>query len=328
MTHTPTHSNLWQTLCSGALPLIMAGILLLLTACHTPERAPQELRPYGVGYNFHVHADSLLLQEDRPMHWCQGVAETSDSLFVFQDNHIVVAAITIIPEDCVDSVWVKVARDQFTMGWTHETNLLAAACPDDPISQAIRYLTTQPVLWFLALLTIFLALTLFVILHRKRPVALPVLRDIPTLNPTLLISCLLLSLLLYAFIRQQYPELWAQFYFYPTLNPFSQPWQLCLFLASLWLTLLLAIICVDDAFSLLRGGDAVIYLLALGFLLHLFVLLAQCLPTLLLFLFCFIVGIVLLYRYWHHTRPLYTCGNCGAPLQHKGICPLCGAIND
>ena len=309
------------------LPFLLS-LSLLLTACHTPPRASESQRPYGVGYNFHVYAESLLLQEDRPMHWCQGVAETSDSLFVFHDNHIVVAAITIIPEDCVDSVWVKVARDQFTMGWTHEKDLLAAACPDDPISQAIHLLSTPPVLWLLALSVVFLSLTLIVILRRRKSVALPVLRDIPTLNPTLLISCLLLSLLLYAFIRQQYPELWSQFYFYPTLNPFSQPWQLCLFLASLWLTLLLAILCVDDAFSLLRGRDAVIYLMALCILSLMLVLLAQCLPVLLLFLFCIIAGIVLLHRYWHHARPLYTCGNCGAPLQHKGACPLCGTIND
>ena len=84
-------------------------MVLLLGACYNApqqiilsgiegeaaDSASQQLRrPYGVGYNFVVHADSLLLQEDRPMHWCQGVAETSDSLWVMRDDRIVVAAIT------------------------------------------------------------------------------------------------------------------------------------------------------------------------------------------------------------------------------------------
>lgn len=33
-----------------------------------------------------------------------------------------VAEFMIQPADSVDSVWVKVARDQETMGWVHERN--------------------------------------------------------------------------------------------------------------------------------------------------------------------------------------------------------------
>lgn len=307
---------------------VIAPLLLLLTACHTPERASQPQRPYSVGFNLVVHAPVLLLQEERPMHWCQGVAETSDSLFVFHDNRIVVAAITVIPEDCVDSVWVKVARDQYTMGWTHESDLLAAASPDDPISQAILLLSTAPVLWLLALLTTILSLALIYGYRRHRPTAIPVIRDLPTLNPTLLIICLLLSSFLYVFILQYAPEQWMHFYYHPTLNPFSQPWKLCLFLSSLWLTLLLGFLCIDDAFHLLRSVDAVIYLLTLFTLLLLLILLGHILPAIPLSIFGVIVSVAIFHRYWHHARPLYTCGNCGAPLQHKGPCPLCGAIND
>ena len=42
-----------------------------------PLCAAQSERPYSVGYNFRVHADSLLLQEDRPMHWCQATTTSS-----------------------------------------------------------------------------------------------------------------------------------------------------------------------------------------------------------------------------------------------------------
>ncbi|MBO4802756.1 MAG: zinc ribbon domain-containing protein [Bacteroidaceae bacterium] len=310
---------------SIALFLLVA---LLFCACQPPGKSSQMPRPYGPGYNFHVHADSLLLQEDRPMHWCQGVAETSDSLWVFHDNQIVVAAITVIPEDCVDSVWVKVARDQFTMGWTHENDLLAAACPDDPISHIIYFLSTIPVPLLLTLLAILLLVPL-VLLVRRRPASPLLLRsDIPSFTPTMLLTTLGMSLLLYAFILRCTPQAWCDFYYLPTLNPFSQPPLLCLFLASLWICIMLFIICIDDIFKLLRPAEACIYLLSLLSVCVIIILLAQWLPTFLFALFWLCLSVFAVLRYWHHGRPRFFCGQCGNPLRQKGPCPRCGAIND
>ena len=302
---------------------------LLIVACQPPQPVPNE-RPYSVGYNFHVHADSLLLQEDRPMHWCQGVAETSDSLWVFHEDHLVVAAITIIPEDCVDSVWVKVARDQDTMGWTHESVLLAGASPDDPISQFIRIFSNQHLPWFLAFIAV-ACIALLIRRQRRRHISLPHFHDIPSAYPTLLTSTLALTATLYAYIQQFIPGQWVQFYFHPTLNPLAQPLVLCLFLCGVWALLLLTIAVTNAAFSMLRHAEAAVYLialLALCTLIYLILTLAAHLHIFVAYGLCGTYILLAFIHYFLHVRAHYLCGRCGAKLRQKGPCPRCGAIND
>jgi hypothetical protein len=60
------------------------------------------------------------------------------------------------------------------------------------------------------------------------------------------------------------PDKWREFYFHPSLNPFSQPLLLGLFLASVWLMLILAIASADEALRYLHFEGAVAYLLNLG----------------------------------------------------------------
>ena len=306
----------------------LAGLLLLFTSCHPPR--PADSRPYSVGYNFLVHADSLLLQEDRPMRWCQGVAQTSDSLWVFHDDHLVVAAIIVIPEDCVDSVWVKVARDQGTMGWTHESNLLDAASPDDPISQFIRIFSARHLLWFLALIALAcLAVTMRYL--RRRNIPLLHVHDIPSAYPTLLTSTLAVAATTYAHVQHFLPGQWVHFYYYPTLNPLAQPAELCLFLFCVWLFLLLTIAVVDSAFGLLRATGAMVYLLtllAICALIYLTISLAACFSIYLAYALCLLYMLAAIYHYIRHVRAHYLCGRCGAKLRDKGVCPRCGAVND
>jgi hypothetical protein len=310
---------------------------MLFAACRpsqypTAANADEEetVRPYGVGYNFIVHADSLLLQEDRPMHWCQGVAQTSDSLWVMHDDRLVVAAIIVIPEDCVDSVWVKVARDQITMGWTHESDLLAASSPDDPISQFIRIFSTRHLLWFFLFITV-ACVAIAIRQLRRRHISLLHLSDIPSAYPTLLTSTLVLTTTLYAYIQQFTPHLWVNFYFHPTLNPLAQPFVLCLFLCGVWALLLLTIAVINAAFSLLRVTEAVVYLLSLlGFsaFIYLLLTLASQAHFLIGCLFCLTYILLAFIHYFRHVRAHYLCGRCGAKLRQKGRCPRCGAIND
>ncbi|MBP5771980.1 MAG: zinc ribbon domain-containing protein [Bacteroidaceae bacterium] len=307
--------------------LLLLVTLLLLTACHTRD-VNLGTRPYHVGDNLVVHADSLLLQEDRPMHWCQGVAETSDSLWIVHDNRIVVAAVTVIPEDCVDSVWVKVARDQLTMGWTHERDFLAAASPDDPISQAVRLFKTYQ--WVLITMSFILGLMALMVqlLRRQEPMVVHV-HDIPSAYPTLFMTTLALAVILYVILQRTQPQAWQFFYFHPTLNPFSQPPLVGAFLCAIWALFLLAIAAANEAFQLLRPDRAVLYLCTLlgaGGLLYAFLhVLAQ---TKLFFPAGIAYILLAFYRYWHYDRPHYLCGQCHSPLQHKGRCPHCGAFND
>ena len=82
---------------------------------------------YTQNYNFLVRADSLQLIEQHPVEMLSEMPV--DTLMVYEGERLVVADITTVPADSVDSVWVKVARDQLTFGWIHERDLLSAVSP-------------------------------------------------------------------------------------------------------------------------------------------------------------------------------------------------------
>lgn len=327
--------------------LVVLLASLVLTACYKPassshfafipatedvveaDSLSKELvRAYGVGYNFIVDADSLLLLEDRPAHWSEGALDTSDSLWLHHNDAVVVAAFLVIPEDSVDSVWVKVARDQLSMGWLHESELLAASYPDDPISAFIYLFSSRHMLWFVLIIAA-VAVTLAVRLARRKRLHLIHIADIPTAYPTLLLITLAFASLLYGHIQHACPQLWVQFYFHPTLNPLAQPGLICLFLACVWLLLLLAIATVNNVMSYLTLKEALIYLFALaGMCIVVYLLISLTASSLLGYILFAAYAIYALYRYWTHARALYLCGRCGAKLRSKGICPKCGAVND
>ena len=298
-------------------------LLLCLTACYAPPQriiidATEDEAPTD---SLIVAADSLLLVEDRPMHWSGGVVGTSDSLCLRRDDALVVAAMTVIPEDSIDSVWVKVARDQLTMGWLHESQLLEGARPDDPISAFIR-------VWFLVVVA---AVIILIAIRRVRRQRFAIVHgdDIPSAYPVTLLLTLAALALLYGYIQHAAPQMWVQFYFHPTLNPLSQPPLLCLFLAGLWLVLLLAIASVDNVFSLLRPVEALFYLFTLlGASMMVYLVFSLTAHTLLGYALFAVYAFVALRRFWCHSRPRYLCGQCGAKLHDKGRCPHCGAIND
>lgn len=130
---------------------------LFFSACSYPHQG--DGRPYGINYNFELWGDSLILQSDQPTH-NQPVSTVLDSNnVVYQGDPLVVAQIMIIPEDSVDSVWVKVARDQLTMGWTHESVLIANVVPSDPISQFIFFFSLRHYWYFLGFIICLILLT-------------------------------------------------------------------------------------------------------------------------------------------------------------------------
>lgn len=322
--------------------ILLWVLVLFLSACYNPPQyillAPQDgeqadsasaalSRPYGIGYNLLVHADSLLLVGERPMHWSEGVAESSDSLWLQRHDAIVIAALTVIPEDSIDSVWVKVARDQVTMGWLHESSLLEATVPHDPISQFILFFSNGHVLWFLIVLAL-VVLALVIRRLLRQPFRMVLVDDIPSVYPTLLTCTLAVSAILYAFIQHDAAQMWAQFFYHPTLNPFSQPTLLCAFLLSVWLLMLLSIAVIDDVLRSLSSLDAALYLFSLlGICMVLYLVLS--LPPVQLALLLGIAYIALaVYRYWFFARPLYLCGRCHGKLRRKGVCPYCGAVNE
>ena len=346
--YTKTYGRVSRSIAAERLAcLVVLFASLVLTACYRPASnsnsafipdATDELatdtlsselvRAYGVGYNFIVDADSLLLLEDRPAHWSEGAVETSDSLWLRRKETIVVAAFLVIPEDSIDSVWVKVARDQLTMGWLHEGELLTGCYPDDPISAFIYIFSSRHMLWFLLIIAA-VAVTIAVRIVRRKQLHLIHIADIPSAYPTLLLITLAFASLIYGHIQHTCPQLWTQFYFHPTLNPLAQPWLICIFLSSVWLLLLLAIATVNNVFSYLPMKESLIYLFALaGMCVVVYLLISLTASSLLGYILFAAYAVYALYRYWTHARALYLCGRCGAKLRSKGVCPKCGAVNE
>ena len=160
---------------------ILSMLLLLLTSCYNHgQRTPDAwdltqhqldsisfstTHHYTQNYNFVVTTKSLPLSDNLP-------DMAFDSLYVVRGERIVVAEIQIVPTDSVDSVWVKVARDQVTQGWIRESELLKGVSPDDPISQFIDIFSDTHLLIFMAFCVIVGgAYAMRWLLRRKAPIA-------------------------------------------------------------------------------------------------------------------------------------------------------------
>ena len=281
---------------------------------------------YTQNYNFQVRVDSIPLIVQLPV---EAINEMPiDTLMVYRNDHIVVADITTVPVDTIDSVWVKVARDQQTFGWIHEHDMLLAVSPDDPISEFIDVFSDVHLLVFLAFVVAVVAAYIYR-RQMRRQAHLVHFNDIASFYPTLLCLLVASSATLYSSIQLFDPEKWRHFYFNPTLNPFAVPLSLGLFLVSVWVILIVAIAVLDDVRRLLPFGEAVLYLLGLG---------ATCAVAYIVFsvLTLYYIGYPLLvaycvfalWSYFRRPRPRYQCGRCGGLLYHKGTCPHCGAMNE
>ena len=297
---------------------------LFLSSCYYQE---EDATLYAVGDNFELSVDSLMLQSSQPLHNLP-VDTACEQLSIRMGDPLVVAEMLVIPEDSVDSVWVKLARDQFTMGWTHQRNFLESVVPDDPISQFIHLFSIRHLGLFGILFAVSLIALLYQIFSRKQPHVF-FLRDILSPYPTFLLITLAASALLYAGIQHYVPETWMLYYYHPTLNPFGLPLILSLFLCSVWVLLVLGIATIDEVRRLLPTGEALLYLLSLlgcCILCYLLFTLAALSPGISYVLFSAFVFILLL-RYWRNSRARFLCGSCGKRLKSLGECPYCGAGN-
>ena len=301
----------------------LIGVMLLSSCYYQGEDATL----YAVGDNFELSVDSLKLQSSQPLHNLP-VDTVCERLSIYFKDPIVVAEMLVIPEDSVDSVWVKLARDQFTMGWVHQRDFLESVVPDDPISQFIHLFSIRHLGFCAILFAISLFALLYQIFSRKKPHIFFV-RDILSPYPTFLLITLAASALLYAGIQHYVPETWVLYYYHPTLNPFGLPLILSLFLCSIWILLVLAIATIGEVRRELPMGETLLYLLSLlgcCILCYLFFTLAALSPGASYILFALFV-LVLLLRYFRHSRAKYLCGSCGRRLKQLGKCPYCGTEN-
>ncbi len=285
----------------------------------------QSFHHYTNNYNFLVNADSLVLLSQQPE---EVISDFDvDTFAVYRDEHLVVAEIRFIPNDTVDSVWIQLANNKARFGWIHESELLPKVVPDDPISQFISIFSDTHILIFVIFL-ILMASVYVIVKIRKNDVPFVHLRDIDTFYPALLCIIVASSATLYASIQMFVPDMWRHFYYHPTLNPFSVPFPLTLFLASVWAMLIVGIAVVDDVFKLLNVGNGILYLGGVF---------AVCSVNYVLFSIStlYYIGYPLLVVYIYISIRMYLrynfkpfiCGNCGSTMRRKGRCKHCGTLN-
>lgn len=306
-------------------------LLLCVTACHyrtslssTGERNPNDSvvkvvreRPYALNSNFRVTADTLWLHQ----------LPLLDSIPVKEGDELVVAEITARKEMEGDSVWVKVARDQETIGWVPERQLLSHIVPVVPISRCIHLFSNSHALPFFLVLAVFFLCFVYRALRRKQ-IKLIWLNDIDSVFPITLSWLMAAAATLYNSMQHFVPETWERYYYDPSLNPFDLPFVLGLFVLSVFLILLLGVALLDDLFHQTTMEVAFFYLLGLAscciflyiFFTYLWVYLAY---------LAFIAYSVWCVRRLRKANSYpYACGACGAKMRSKGICPHCGALNE
>ncbi len=315
---------------------VLMVLVLLLTGCYHDRPASPDAwdlterqidslsffttHHYSQNYNFVVKAKQMPLS-DAPG------SMAFDTIYVAEGDPLVVADIKTEAADSVDSVWVKVARDQMTQGWIRESEMLKCVSPDDPISQFIDFFSDTHLLLFLALLVIVsVAYGLHWLMRRNARIVH--FNDIDSLYPTLLCLLVAASATLYATIQMFGPESWRHFYYHPSLNPFSLPWFLGLFVASVWAILIIGVATVDDVASRMEPVEGLLYLCglagvcAVGYVVFSITTLYYIgYPLLIAY-----IGFAL-WRYFRYARFPFVCGNCGERMRHKGVCPKCGREN-
>lgn len=306
-------------------------LLLCVTACHyrtslssTREGNPNDSvvkvvreHPYALNSNFRVTADTLWLHQ----------LPLLDSIPVKEGDELVVAEITARKEMEGDSVWVKVARDQETIGWVPERQLLSHIVPVDPISRCIHLFSNSHALPFFLVLAVFFLCFVYRALRRKQ-IKLIWLNDIDSVFPITLSWLMAAAATLYNSMQHFVPETWERYYYDPSLNPFDLPFVLGLFVLSVFLILLLGVALLDDLFHQTTMEVAFFYLLGL----------ASCCIFLYIFftyLWVYLAYVAFIaYSVWCVRRLRkansypYACGACGAKMRSKGICPHCGALNE
>lgn len=275
-------------------------------------------RHYDLNSNFEVTSDSLMLQQ----------LPLVDVLPVYKGEKLVVAEFMVQPADSVDSVWVKVARDQETMGWVHEKELLKKVVPVDSVSQFIHLFSSSHTVAFLLVLALFGAWYLHRAVRRKK-LQLIWLSDIDSIFPTILSLLMATAATLYTSIQHFVPATWQQFYYNPSLNPFELPFILAIFMVNVWAIILVGLATLDDLFQQTRVETAFFYLLGL---------MSYCIFLYLFFTVTtyYYIGYpcLLVYAVWCFRRMVRTaryafcCGHCGAKMKAKGTCPHCGVMNE
>ena len=273
------------------------------------------LHHYTNNFNFVVRDDSLVL--------FPGEDEMVDTCVVHKGDVIAVADIRMN-----DTLLVKVARDQFTMGWTSEEELLKRCVPDDMISQMIDRLTGSRSTWMSAIVALGL-LCFFFSRGSKHTLQIFRFENMDSFYPIFLLILVSLTACLYAGIQNFAPEFWQEYYFHPTLNPLVLPPVMAVLMTLVWLALIVFVAMIIEVyhhFYTIQGISYILELLGISMISYLVIS-----WTTIIYVGYVITAVyiaVLLWIYFHYIRRDYVCGYCGEKMRRKGVCPNCGRHNE
>lgn len=261
-------STIWQVL--------LLGILLMLNSCYHRHNSHQQhaamveysdrqldsisfstTHHYTNKFNFLVFKDSLELMRQQPEEYISGLPVDT---FAVKKNHLlVVTDIRMVPQDSIDSVWVQLATENNDFGWIQESKLLPRVVPDDPISEFIMTFSNVHLLIFLVVIVVItMAYLVRKVFHSNGKIVH--FNDIDSPYPVTLVLLVSISAAFYGWIQSFEPEVWRHFYFHPSLNPFAVPHLLGVFLALVWVVLIVALACVDEVYHRLTFGEGLLYL--------------------------------------------------------------------
>lgn len=242
-------------------------------------------------------------------------------------NELADAASQKIDSVHADTVWIKVAGNQYNMGWVTESTLLKYTVPNDNISVLLHSLTDTRLLWMSGLIMLGL---IGLILHKKynkRKVNVVKPSDLDSFYPFLFVILVALLGCWYASIQNFAPEFWQEYYFHPTLNPFLLPPVMAVLVVLVWLIIVVFIALIIDLYNNMKFVKGVIYLIEIlgaSMLTYLFISWTTSIYI------GYLLVVVLLWFLWvlytGYVRCNYMCGICGQRLKEKGKCPNCGAL--
>ncbi|MBR0045961.1 MAG: zinc ribbon domain-containing protein [Bacteroidaceae bacterium] len=197
---------------------------------------------YSENFNFLVKADSLtLIPREGDL--------LTDTCVVHKGNVVAVAAIKVVPGDSIDSIWVKVASNQMTMGWLRERELLKGTTPDDTISELLDALSSSRAIWMSAFVVIgVLALLLSRGKNMGKQQLLHFFDEMTSIYPPLFLLLVAMMASLYASVQNFVPEFWQEYYFHPTLNPLVLPPLMAALVVVLWLVVITYLAVIEEVY--------------------------------------------------------------------------------
>ena len=214
---------------------------------------------YSINFNFVVKADSIMLIPRE--------GDAGDTCYVKDGELIAVAAIS----NHIDTLWVKVAHDQYTMGWIAESELLKHSSPDDPISEILYALSGSRGIWMSILAAIGLS-AFFVKQRKNNRMRLFSLEQMQSPYPSMFLALIAVMAVLYSSVQNFVPEYWQEYYFHPSLNPLMLPPLMATLVVCVWLLIITFIAVCDEVyhnFDVLDGAIYIFELLGIGMIVYL-----------------------------------------------------------